>query len=115
MIMAFFTTGKYVEAKARGRASMEIRKLLELGAKHATVVRGKEETQIPIEEVKLNDIMVIKPGEKIPTDGIVVKGETRNPGSPPRVMVSLTNHRHAVSPFDKLRVTPLCSLFTSFS
>jgi Cu+-exporting ATPase len=76
MIMAFFTTGKYVEAKARGRASMEIRKLLELGAKHATVVRGKEETQIPIEEVKLNDIMVIKPGEKIPTDGIVVKGES---------------------------------------
>ena len=76
MIMAFFTTGKYVEAKARGRASSEIKKLLELGAKNARVLRGKEEIEVPIEEVKMGDIMVIKPGEKIPTDGIVVRGES---------------------------------------
>ena len=76
MIMAFFTTGKYVEALARGRAGKEIRKLLELGAKKAMVLRGKKEIEIPIEEVKVGDIIIIKPGEKIPTDGVVVKGES---------------------------------------
>lgn len=76
MIMAFFTTGKYVEAKARGRASSEIMKLLELGAKKSRVVRNGKEIEIPIEEVKVGDIMIVKPGEKIPTDGIVVKGES---------------------------------------
>lgn len=76
MIMAFFVTGKYVEAKARGRASKEIKKLLELGAKKARVLRGKEEVEIPIEEVKVGDIIIIKPGEKIPTDGVVTKGES---------------------------------------
>ena len=76
MIMAFFTTGKYVEAKARGRASQEIRKLLELGAKESRVLRGSKEIEIPIEEVKVGDIMIIRPGEKIPADGIVVRGES---------------------------------------
>jgi len=76
MIMAFFTTGKYVEAKARGRASQEIKKLLELGAKKARILRANKEIEIPIEEVKIGDILIIKPGEKIPTDGIVVKGES---------------------------------------
>ncbi len=76
MIMAFFTTGKYVEAKARGRASQEIKKLLELGAKNALVLRNKQEVQIPISEVQVGDIIIVKPGEKIPTDGIVVKGES---------------------------------------
>src|SRR3990167_6071204 len=74
MIMAFFITGKYVEAVARGRASQEIKKLLELGAKNARVLRGKEEIEIPISEIKIGDVMIVKPGEKIPTDGIVVKG-----------------------------------------
>ncbi|MEK6871351.1 MAG: heavy metal translocating P-type ATPase, partial [Nanoarchaeota archaeon] len=60
MIMAFFTTGKYVEAKARGRASQEIKKLLELGAKKARVLRGKEEWDISIEEINVGDIMIIK-------------------------------------------------------
>ena len=76
MIMAFFTTGKYVEAKARGRASQEIKKLLELGAKKAVVIRSNKEIEIPIEEIKINDVMIIKPGEKIPTDGIVIRGES---------------------------------------
>ena len=76
MIMAFFTTGKYVEARARGRASAEIMKLLELGAKNARVIRGKEEIEIPIEELKVGDVILIKPGEKIPTDGIVIKGDS---------------------------------------
>ncbi|MEK6907534.1 MAG: copper-translocating P-type ATPase, partial [Nanoarchaeota archaeon] len=76
MIMAFFTTGKYVEALARGRASQEIKKLLELGAKKARILKGNKEIEITIEEVKFGDVMIIKPGEKIPTDGIVVRGES---------------------------------------
>jgi P-type Cu+ transporter len=76
MIMAFFITGKFVEVKARGRTGQEIKKLLELGAKKAIVLRDKEELEIEISEVKLGDIMVVKPGEKIPTDGVVMKGES---------------------------------------
>lgn len=76
MIMAFFFTGKYVENLAKGRASQEIKKLLELGAKNATIIRGNKEMEIPIAEVKEGDVMIIKPGEKIPTDGVVVKGES---------------------------------------
>jgi len=76
MIMAFFITGKYVESKARGKASQEIRKLLELGAKKARVLRGRKEIEISIEEVKVGDVIIIKPGEKIPVDGVVIKGES---------------------------------------
>ncbi len=76
MIMAFFTTGKYVETLARGRASQEIKKLLELGAKKALVLRNNQEIELPIEEVLVGDILIVKPGEKIPTDGVVFKGES---------------------------------------
>ena len=76
MIMAIFTTGKYIESKARGRASQEIRKLLELGAKKARVLKNGKEIETDISEVKINDVLIVKPGEKIPTDGLVVKGES---------------------------------------
>ena len=76
MIMAFYITGKYIESKARGRASQEIRKLLELGAKKARVLRSNKETEVDVSEIILGDIIIIKPGEKIPTDGIVIKGES---------------------------------------
>ncbi len=76
MIMAFFITGKYVEEYAKGRASQEIKKLLELGAKNASIIKNGKEIEISISEVKVGDVMIIKPGEKIPTDGIVVKGES---------------------------------------
>ncbi len=76
MIMAIFTTGKFIESKAKGKASEEIKKLLELGVKNAIVLRGKKEMQIPISDVQIGDVMVVKPGEKIPTDGIVVRGES---------------------------------------
>ncbi|MSS74416.1 copper-translocating P-type ATPase, partial [Candidatus Pacearchaeota archaeon] len=76
MIMAIFTTGKYIESKARGRASQEIKKLLEMGAKKATVLRGKMEIEIDISAVQIGDVMIVKPGGQIPTDGIVVKGES---------------------------------------
>ena len=76
MIMAFHLTGRYVEAKARGKASQAIKKLLELEVKTAVVIRNKKQIEIPISEVKIGDVMIVKPGEKIPTDGIVIKGES---------------------------------------
>ena len=75
-IMAFHLTGRYVEEAAKGRASQAIRKLLELGAKTARVLRAGDEVEIPIEGVQVGDVMVIRPGEKIPTDGIVLEGES---------------------------------------
>jgi Cu+-exporting ATPase len=76
MIMAFHLTGRYVEETAKGRASQAIRKLLELGAKTARVLRDGYEVEVPIEEVQVGDVMVVRPGEKIPADGIVMKGES---------------------------------------
>lgn len=76
MIMSFHLTGRYIEAKAKGRASQAIRRLLELEAKTATILREEKEVEVPIDEVDVGDIMIIRPGEKIPTDGIVIEGES---------------------------------------
>ncbi|MDA3792638.1 MAG: copper-translocating P-type ATPase [Elusimicrobia bacterium] len=76
MIMAFHLTGRYIESKAKGRASEAIKKLLKLGAKSARVIRDGKEEKIPLKEVITDDIMVVKPGEKIPTDGVIIKGST---------------------------------------
>ena len=76
MIMAFHLTGRYIESAAKGKASQAIRKLLELGAKTARVLVDGEEREIPVEDIKPGDIMIIKPGEKIPTDGRVIEGKS---------------------------------------
>ncbi|MFX1413972.1 MAG: heavy metal translocating P-type ATPase [Promethearchaeota archaeon] len=76
MIMTFHLTGRYIETKAKGRASQAIRKLLELGAKSAFILVDGKEVEIPIEQLKENDIMIVKPGEKIPTDGIIIEGQS---------------------------------------
>jgi Cu+-exporting ATPase len=76
MIMAFHLTGRYVEESAKGRASQAIRKLLELGARTARVLVDGEEREVPIEKVAEGDVMVVRPGEKIPTDGVVREGES---------------------------------------
>ncbi|MEE8358696.1 MAG: heavy metal translocating P-type ATPase [Candidatus Hydrothermarchaeales archaeon] len=76
MIMVVHLTGRYVEASARGRASQAIRKLLELGAKTAIVLVEGKEVEVPIEKVVVDDIMLVRPGEKIPTDGVVIEGES---------------------------------------
>ncbi len=76
MVMSIFVTGKYIESKARGRAGSEIKKLLELGAKNAKIIKGDEEKEIPLSEVMVGDVMIVRPGEKIPTDGIIIKGES---------------------------------------
>ncbi len=76
MIMAFHLTGRYVEETAKGRASQAIRKLLELGAKTARVLVDGQEIEVPIEKVTVGDVMIVRPGEKIPTDGVVLNGES---------------------------------------
>ncbi|OWZ84839.1 heavy metal translocating P-type ATPase [Natranaerobius trueperi] len=75
-ILTLHLVGRFLEAKAKGRASEAIKRLLEMGAKEARVIRNGEEVDIPIDDVKLGDVMVVKPGEKIPTDGIVVEGHS---------------------------------------
>jgi Cu+-exporting ATPase len=76
MIMAFHLTGRYVEASAKGRASEAIRRLLELGAKKARILVDGVEREMPIEQVQVGDVMVVRPGEQIPTDGVVISGES---------------------------------------
>ncbi len=76
MIMAFHLTGRYVETKAKGRASEAIKKLMTLEAKEATVEREGEEVTVPIQNLQKGDVMIVRPGEKVPTDGVVLEGES---------------------------------------
>ncbi len=76
MIMAFHLTGRYVENRAKGRASQAIKKLLDLQADTARVERNGETVEIPVDRVEVGDVMIVKPGEKIPTDGEVLEGES---------------------------------------
>src|SRR5262245_14816728 len=68
--------GRFLEARAKGRASEAIRRLLELGAKDARVLRDGAETLVPISELAVGDLFVVRPGEKVATDGVVVEGES---------------------------------------
>ena len=76
LIIAFITTGKLLEHYVKGKASEVIRKLLNLQPKMATVIRNDEETEIPVEEVQIKDIILIKPGAKIPVDGTIIEGHS---------------------------------------
>jgi len=76
MIMAFHLTGRYVEATAKGRASQAIRRLLELGARTAHILVDGQEREVPIEAVGVGDVLVVRPGERVPTDGLIVEGES---------------------------------------
>lgn len=76
MIMAFHLTGRYLEARAKGRASEAIQRLLQLGAKSARVVLEGNEVEVPIEQVQVGDLLAVRPGEKIPTDGEIVDGSS---------------------------------------
>lgn len=76
IITALILLGRFFEAKSRGQASEAIEKLLQLGAKTARIIENGKEREIAIENVKVNDILFVKPGEKIPVDGVIVKGET---------------------------------------
>jgi Cu+-exporting ATPase len=74
MIMSFILLGKLLDAIAKGRTSEAIRKLMGLQAKTARVIRNGEEQEIPVEDVQVGDIVIVRPGEKIPVDGTVVEG-----------------------------------------
>lgn len=74
MIMAFHLLGRYLESIARSRTSSAIRKLMELGARTARLLVQGEEREIPVEELQPGDLLLVKPGEKIPVDGVVVEG-----------------------------------------
>ncbi|HEU0247323.1 MAG TPA: heavy metal translocating P-type ATPase [Gaiellaceae bacterium] len=76
VITTLILLGRYLEARAKSRSSEAIRALLELGAKEARVLRDGDEISVPIELVVRGDLMVVRPGEKIPTDGVVVEGES---------------------------------------
>jgi cation-transporting ATPase V len=66
--------GRYFEARAKGRASGAIKKLLEMGAKEARLVVEGEERMVPVEQIKVGDVVRVRPGEKVPVDGEVVAG-----------------------------------------
>lgn len=74
MILALITLGKYMEARAKGKTSEAITKLINLAPKTAVVVKDGVQTVVPIEEVVVGDIIVVKAGETVPVDGVVVSG-----------------------------------------
>ena len=75
-IMTFHMLGRYLETRAKGRASQAIKKLLKLGAKTASVLRDGQEVEVPVAELQVGDIMVVRPGAKVPTDGEIVEGSS---------------------------------------
>jgi len=74
LILVFISLGKYLEATTKGKTSEAIKKLIGLQPKEATIIKDNEEIKILISEVKVGDIILVKPGEKIPVDGIVIDG-----------------------------------------
>jgi Cu+-exporting ATPase len=74
VIAALILLGRYFEARSRGQAGEAIEKLMELGAKTARVVRDGEEQDVPIDQVVLGDVLQVRPGEKVPVDGVVASG-----------------------------------------
>ena len=75
-ILALITLGKYLEAVSKGKTSQAIKKLMGLAPKTATIVRNGKEIVLPIDEVIVGDVVIVKPGEKLPVDGEVVEGNT---------------------------------------
>ena len=75
-ILALITLGKYLEAISKGKTSQAIKKLMGLAPKTASIVRDGKELVIPIDEVIVGDIVIVKPGEKLPVDGEVIEGAT---------------------------------------
>jgi Cu+-exporting ATPase len=76
LLLTFVLLGKLLEARAKGRTSDAIKKLMGLAAKTARVVRGGEEIDIPVEQVVTGDVVVVRPGEKVPVDGLVLDGHS---------------------------------------
>ncbi|TET84978.1 MAG: copper-translocating P-type ATPase, partial [Anaerolineales bacterium] len=76
VIITLIVLGKFLEARAKGRTSEAIKKLLSLQAKTARVIRDGNELNLPVEQVRVGDLVIVRPGEKIPVDGVVIEGRT---------------------------------------
>ena len=76
MIVTLIILGRFLEARAKSRTSLAIRKLAGLRAKTATVIRDGSSEEVPVEFLRVGDIILVKPGEKIPTDGVIVSGDS---------------------------------------
>ncbi|MGY1672930.1 heavy metal translocating P-type ATPase [Geodermatophilus sp. SYSU D00710] len=75
-VTTFILAGRYVEARSKRRAGAALRALLELGAKEVSVLRGGREQRIPVDRLAVGDLFVVRPGEKIATDGVVTEGSS---------------------------------------
>jgi Cu+-exporting ATPase len=76
MLASFLTLGRYLEANAKGRTSEAIKKLVGLQPKRATILKDGREIEVAAEEVQVDDLILVKPGEKVPADGLVVEGQS---------------------------------------
>jgi Cu+-exporting ATPase len=76
MLASFLMLGRFLEARAKGRTSEAIKKLIGLRPKTALMIKDGKEVQIPVEMVQVGDVIIVKPGEKIPVDGEVIEGES---------------------------------------
>ncbi len=76
VVIGFITLGKYLEAKSKLKTGEAIEKLLGLAAKSAIVVRDGKELEIPIDQVVVGDVLIVKPGQKIPVDGEIIEGKS---------------------------------------
>ena len=76
MILTLITVGKMLEARSKGKTTDALKSLMKLAPKTATVVRDGTETEVPVEQVRQGDIFVVRPGENIPVDGVVVEGSS---------------------------------------
>ena len=76
VILAFITVGKYFETLTKGRTSQAIQSLVALSPKVATVIRDGKEVEVPVEELQVGEVVFVRPGEKIPVDGVLLSGES---------------------------------------
>ena len=76
VIITLIVAGKLLEARAKGRTSEAIKKLMGMRAKTARVIRDGQEAEIPVADVRIGDVVLVRPGEKIPVDGVVVEGHS---------------------------------------
>ena len=74
MIIALVLLGRFLEARARGQTSEALKKLIGMQPKTALVIREGEQREIPVEDVRVGDLILVRPGERIPVDGIVRQG-----------------------------------------
>lgn len=76
VILTLIKLGKWLEARAKGKTGAAIRELIQLQAKTARIRRGEDEIEIPVHQLQSDDVFVVRPGEKIPTDGIIIDGQS---------------------------------------